>query len=95
MAWHFPLAFDWVDIGLYIATFVLATYLLHVNRLLRGVPDDVQALSGPQWEPQELKALYDELEKHPIDYTDNLPPRLDRRYIVTGGNGKHGEGHYH
>lgn len=37
---------------------------------------------------ETLRRMYKELDERPIDYRGKLPPRLDRRYIVTGPNGK-------
>ena len=83
----------WLGISLSAAV-VLALvlmYLVQVNYLLKGIPSEVQKLSGPRWKTEQLKRMYDELDEHPIDYTSRLPPRLDRRYIVTGGNGEAGK----
>ncbi|KAI0126453.1 hypothetical protein BJ170DRAFT_628799 [Xylariales sp. AK1849] len=62
-------------------------YLAYLNHLLKGIPSEVRKLSGQHWETEQLRRTYDELDKQPIDYGAHLPPRLDRRYIVTGGNG--------
>ena len=80
--------FIWPIIGLFAGTALVLIYLIHVNYLLKGVPSEAQKLSGPRWTTEQLKRTYDELDKEPIDYTSKIPPRLDRRYVVTGGNGK-------
>ncbi|KAI1817668.1 NAD(P)-binding protein [Poronia punctata] len=67
-------------------TGVLA-YLMRVNTQLSGTPEAVKRLSPSQWTPDLLKRTYERLERNPVDYTDKLPPKLDRRYIVTGGSG--------
>ena len=51
-------------------------------------PEEMERLVGEPWTPRLLREKYDELQRRPIDYTSQLPPRLDRRYIVTGGSGK-------
>ncbi|KAM5356454.1 hypothetical protein ACJ41O_003100 [Fusarium nematophilum] len=77
---------NWLTAGA-LAIAVLATlYLARINRLLRGVPPEVQKLSPSRWTARQLKTMYRELDEQPIDYREKLPPKLDRRYIVTGGN---------
>jgi hypothetical protein len=63
-------------------------YLLRVNHLLKGVPSDVQKLSSSRWTAEQLRKAYDELQQQPINWTHKLPAKLERRYIVTGGNGE-------
>lgn len=79
---------NWLVFGFSIAAVLALVYLFHINRLMKGVPSTVQKLSGPRWTMEQLRRTYDELSKQPIDYTNKIPPRLDRRYIVIGGNGK-------
>ena len=82
---------SWLGLGSVIVTTTLAlavAYIVHLNTILKGVPDKVKELTGPRWTESELKDLYDQIKQEPIDYADHLPPRLDRRYIITGGNGK-------
>ena len=67
---------------------LFVVYLVRLNRLLNGVPTEVRQARGSPWTPEELKRMYKQLETKPIDYSSKIPPRLDRRYIVTGGNGK-------
>ncbi|KAI0475477.1 hypothetical protein GGR56DRAFT_695172 [Xylariaceae sp. FL0804] len=73
---------------------LLLAYLVRVNQLLGSTPDEVRKLAGPPWTPDLLRQTYRELEQQQKQhqppeyaYTDKLPPRLDRRYIVTGGSG--------
>ncbi|KAI1305062.1 hypothetical protein F5Y03DRAFT_356404 [Xylaria venustula] len=76
----------WVPWALVSVALVLL-YLFRVNQQLSGTPEDVRRLAGSRWTPDLLQKTYERLEKHPIDYTHKLPPRLHRRYIVTGGSG--------
>ncbi|KAI1496443.1 hypothetical protein F5X99DRAFT_400506 [Biscogniauxia marginata] len=78
---------NWALWTLSIGALVLLTYLTRVNQLLSQTPAEVCKLSGPRWTPQQLKSTYRRLQNNPIDYSDKLPPRLERRYIVTGGSG--------
>jgi hypothetical protein len=68
------------------ATFLLL-YILRINTLLRGVPCGVRKLTDKPGTKEESRRTYNILKKHLVDYTDKIPPRLDRRYVVTGGNG--------
>ena len=65
-------------------------YLLQLNRLLNGTPEEAHKLSPTRWTRSLLWETYKRLEEEPIttnSYVDRLPPRLDRRYIVAGGSG--------
>lgn len=64
-------------------------YVYRINILLKTVPDEVLRMAGPRWTADRLRETYDDLKKCGIDYTDRIPPKQNRRYIVTGGNGKH------
>ncbi|PKS05526.1 hypothetical protein jhhlp_008201 [Lomentospora prolificans] len=65
----------------------LVAYLVRLNSLLKGVPQRVQELRDPGWTTEQLTKSYRELEDRSFDYSTHVPPRLNRRYIVTGGNG--------
>ncbi|KAB5546959.1 hypothetical protein GE09DRAFT_1174829 [Coniochaeta sp. 2T2.1] len=68
----------------------LLLYLFQINRLLSGTPEEVRRLSPTRWTEETLIETYKNLEKSPITtetYAGQLPPKLDRRYIVTGGSG--------
>lgn len=79
---------EWVSKLLWSALAILIVYLFRVNQLLSRTPDEVRKHSGPRWTPNQLKEMYQKLKDEPIDYTDKLPPKLDRRYVVTGGSGE-------
>lgn len=82
--------FDWLLWALARAApiIMILAYLARVNHQLGGTPREVRRLAGPRWTPDVLKGTYKRFEQHPIDYTDKLPPRLHRRYVVTGGSGE-------
>lgn len=68
----------------------LLLYLAFINNRMRGVPDNMRRLKQRRWTVELLQETYARLEKNPMNVQttkDNLPPRLDRRYIVTGGCG--------
>ncbi|KAH7174704.1 uncharacterized protein B0J16DRAFT_388529 [Fusarium flagelliforme] len=67
--------------------FIAILYLCHVNYILKQTPEEVRRLSSKRWTPALLSETYEKLEECPIDFYKDLPPKLDRRYIVTGGNG--------
>jgi hypothetical protein len=79
----------WLDTAVYTICVVVVLYLIRLNLLLKGVPSEVQKLSASPWTKELLKRTYKELSECPMDYTHQLPPKLQRRYIVTGGSGEH------
>ncbi|KAI1076032.1 NAD(P)-binding protein [Whalleya microplaca] len=81
----FDLGWPWLALWTALAGIIF--YLYRVNQLLSGTPDEVRKLSGSRWTPAQLKETYQRLQEKPIDYTDKIPPKLDRRYVVTGGSG--------
>ncbi|OAA61974.1 NAD(P)-binding domain protein [Niveomyces insectorum RCEF 264] len=65
-------------------------YLAFINGRMSGVPDEITRLTPNRWSRELLKETYARLEKNPItldSYRDKLPPKQDRRYVVTGGCG--------
>lgn len=69
---------------------LLALYLWNLNRLLTEVPPKVAKAVPQKWTHQRLQHTYKRLRRDPIttaSYAERLPPRLSRRYIVTGGSG--------
>lgn len=65
-------------------------YLINLNRLLSITPDEVKKLVGDRWTDEQIKKTYEHLHHSPIttaSYASQLPPKLNRRYIVTGGSG--------
>ncbi|KAK8254144.1 hypothetical protein IWZ00DRAFT_487518 [Phyllosticta capitalensis] len=66
---------------------VVCLYLWHVNRGLGGSPQVVDRVAVKPWTEKELREAYHKLREHPIDVTPHLPPKQQRRYIVTGGTG--------
>ena len=79
---------DWLAIFTYLAVGLLFAYLVRINALLKGTPEEVRMLADSPWKPTQLKETYERLRMSPVDYTANLPPRQNRRYVVTGGSGK-------
>ncbi|KAK8021858.1 hypothetical protein PG990_006996 [Apiospora arundinis] len=79
--------FDWLTLSVYLVVTLLLAYLVRINSLLKGTPEEVRKLTDSPWQPAQLKEIYERLRKHPVDYTAGLPPRQSRRYVVTGGSG--------
>lgn len=71
----------------YIAVGLIFLYLFRVNQLLKSTPEEIRKLSGSPWTEDLLGKTYERLSQCPTDYSGQLPRRLDRRYVVTGGNG--------
>ncbi|KAI1137700.1 NAD(P)-binding protein [Hypoxylon sp. FL0543] len=78
---------EWSVTALWTLLAGLLLYFFRLNQLLSGTPDEVRKLSGSRWTPNQLRETYTRLQEKPIDYTEKLPPKLERRYIVTGGSG--------
>jgi len=79
---------SWVNWALLAVAVGVLLYLVRVNRQLSGTPEEVRRLSRTRWTPDLLKATYEKLDRNPMDYAHKLPPKLDRRYVVTGGSGE-------
>ncbi|KAK3393980.1 hypothetical protein B0H63DRAFT_31580 [Podospora didyma] len=72
------------------AVILLLAYLVQLNRLLNMTPEGVRRLSPSRWTQASLVETYKRLEKTPIttqSYAGHIPPKLERRYIITGGSG--------
>ncbi|KAK4170459.1 hypothetical protein QBC43DRAFT_348935 [Cladorrhinum sp. PSN259] len=70
----------------------VGAYLIRLNQLLLGTPDEIKKISpsSSRWTEQMLLETYKKLQKDPIttkSYATQIPPKLNRRYIVTGGSG--------
>lgn len=77
--------------GVSLVLLCLSVYLFHVNRLLSGTPEEVRRLSPHRWTRNQIRAAYRTLEQRPItteSFAGQVPPKLERRYIVTGGSGR-------
>ncbi|KAK3336297.1 hypothetical protein B0T19DRAFT_35313 [Cercophora scortea] len=69
---------------------LVAVYLMRLNQLMKSTPDEVKKVSPTRWTKKLLRETYKTIERSPIttkSYARRIPPRLDRRYIVTGGSG--------
>ncbi|KAI1639915.1 hypothetical protein F4809DRAFT_592798 [Biscogniauxia mediterranea] len=64
-----------------------ALWVWKLNRALKATPPEVLAVSPRRWTEDEIKATYARIKASPIDWTAHLPPKLDRRYVITGGCG--------
>lgn len=72
------------------ALLLVVLYLINLNRLMTKVPQEIARLIPKRWTRQQIKDTYKGLCRNPIStasYTTQLPPKLNRRYIVTGGSG--------
>ncbi|KAK4151876.1 3beta-hydroxysteroid-dehydrogenase/decarboxylase [Chaetomidium leptoderma] len=69
---------------------LFVVYLMRLNQLLLCTPDEIQKLTPTRWTKALLTETYRKLEAHPITtkgYAERIPPKLERRYLVTGGSG--------
>ncbi|KAI1498833.1 hypothetical protein F5X99DRAFT_391916 [Biscogniauxia marginata] len=62
-------------------------WLWKLNRALKATPPEVLAISPQRWTEDEIKKTYERIKSKPINWTKHLPPKLDRRYVITGGCG--------
>lgn len=72
-------------------TILVVAYLVRLNQLLLSTPDEIKKAAPHRWTEDLLHDTYRRLEANPIttrSYAARIPPKLDRRYIVTGGSGK-------
>ncbi|KAI0377993.1 NAD(P)-binding protein [Hypomontagnella monticulosa] len=58
-----------------------------LNSAMKQTPPEVLEASPHRWTNQEVKDTYQRIKANPIDWAKHLPPKLDRRYIITGGSG--------
>lgn len=68
----------------------LGLYLVNLNRVLSSTPEHFRRLAPRPWTDEQIRETRDRLVRRPItpaSYAPQLPPRLDRRYVVTGGSG--------
>ncbi|KAL2198286.1 hypothetical protein P885DRAFT_75899 [Corynascus similis CBS 632.67] len=71
-------------------TILVVAYLVRLNQLLLSTPDEIKKAAPHRWPEDLLRDTYRRLEANPIttrSYAARIPPKLDRRYIVTGGSG--------
>lgn len=68
----------------------LVAYLWHCDRAIRITHPEAAKLVNKPWTLQQVKEAYRRAETDPIDVRKFLPPKLGRRYVVTGGSGEFG-----
>ncbi|OTB08881.1 hypothetical protein M426DRAFT_316907 [Hypoxylon sp. CI-4A] len=64
-----------------------AAWILKLNSTMKQTPPEMLAASPHRWTEEEMRDTYQHIKANPIDWAQHLPPKLDRRYIVTGGSG--------
>ncbi|RYP50376.1 hypothetical protein DL769_010956 [Monosporascus sp. CRB-8-3] len=62
-------------------------WVCKLNSALKKTPPEVLALSPNRWTDQGIKDTYQRIKEKSIDWSRHLPPKLDRRYVITGGCG--------
>lgn len=69
---------------------VVLSCLIKLNIQLGTTEPHFKKLVPEPWNRKQIRETYDRLVQNPIttaSYASQLPPKLDRRYIVTGGSG--------
>jgi len=77
-SWLYPIAVVFI---------LLVLYLRKINRVLLHQPSRALAISPHRWTSEEIESAYADFLKHPIDISNNLPPKTGHRYVVVGGSG--------
>ncbi|KAI2628954.1 dehydrogenase-like protein [Xylaria nigripes] len=62
-------------------------YLWRLNKVMSQTPPEATYASPYRWADHEIKETYRRIKAKPIDLTKHLPPKANRRYVVTGGAG--------
>lgn len=62
-------------------------YLWRLNKVMSQTPPGAVHASPYRWADSEIKDTYKRIRAKPIDWTKHLPPKANRRYVVTGGSG--------
>ncbi|KAI1737318.1 3-beta hydroxysteroid dehydrogenase/isomerase [Xylaria scruposa] len=62
-------------------------YLWRLNKVMSQTPPGAVQASPYRWADHEIKQTYKRIEENPIDWKEHLPPKANRRYVVTGGSG--------
>ncbi|KAK3365109.1 hypothetical protein B0T24DRAFT_537431 [Lasiosphaeria ovina] len=73
---------------------ILAAHLARLNWVLGGTPSAIRKIADNSWSRTLLLATYKRIQANPITtktYAGRIPPKLNRRYIVTGGSGLVGD----
>jgi len=71
--------------------FIILTvlYLIQLNNKMSGTPEEAIKISPHRWTKEEILETYEKISQKPIDSKPHLPPKLGRRYIITGSSGKY------
>lgn len=74
---------------IYIAGFLAAVvaYLWQCERAISTTHPEAAKLAGKRFTQEQIQEAYKNAQTDPIDVRKFLPPKLGRRYIVTGGSG--------
>ncbi|KAI0817359.1 3-beta hydroxysteroid dehydrogenase/isomerase [Xylaria sp. FL0064] len=62
-------------------------YLWRLNTVMSQTPPEAVRASPYRWADSEIKDTYKRIKAKPIDWAKHLPPKANRRYVVTGGSG--------
>ena len=66
---------------------VIVFYVYRVNSAFAALPPEAARASPRRWTKDELRQTYERLKRKPIDFSKEVPPYLERRYVVVGGSG--------
>jgi hypothetical protein len=75
-------------ISILLSIILIVLYLIQLNTKMSGTPEEALKISPHRWTKDEIRETYKRIVQNPIDSKPHLPPKLGRRYIVTGSSGK-------
>jgi nucleoside-diphosphate-sugar epimerase len=79
----------WLQFALALACFGLVAFicLSHIDTALSTTPDEVEKLRAKDWTDKFVRETYDKCLRERPNFKRDLPPKQNRRYVVTGGSG--------
>lgn len=71
----------------FVLALLASAYFWRLNKVMGGTPAEAIQASPFRWADHEIKETYKRVKSNPIDWTKHLPPKANRRYVITGGSG--------
>jgi hypothetical protein len=70
-----------------ILVITVIVHLVHIQWAMNRVPPEINDISPHRWTEEEIRETYKKMAEKPIDFKSQLPPKLNRRYVIVGGSG--------
>lgn len=82
------MALFWPVTTIFTCVIIYTTWWLYrLNRNLTSLPPEARRLAEEPWTEESIRTAWAKFEKQDHDFTKNLPPKQNRRYVVSGGSG--------